>query len=116
MKRKKAKDSIEFHGKTVPLAAIGEMDYGDQNEILSKRGNAIQYIEEPTEEQKLIAVKQNGWALKYTSEELKNDKEVVLEAVKRNGLTLQYASKELQNNKEIVFYFVPTLHFVNPDI
>ena len=65
MKRKKAKDSIEFHGKTVPLAAIGEMDYGDQNEILSKRGNAIQYIEEPTEEQKLIAVKQNGYAIRY---------------------------------------------------
>lgn len=65
MNRKKAKDSIEFHGKTVQLAAIAEMDYEDQNEILRKRGNAIQYIEEPTEEQKLIAVKQNGYAIRY---------------------------------------------------
>ena len=50
----------------------------------------------------LEAVKQDGWALEYASDELKNDKEVILEAVKQNGQALQCASNDLRNDKEIV--------------
>ncbi len=44
----------------------------------------------------LEAVKTNGFALNDASEELKSDKEIVLEAVKKVGLALGYASEELQ--------------------
>ena len=45
----------------------------------------------------LEAVKQNGHALQYASVELKNDKEVVLETVKQDGGALYCASDELRN-------------------
>ena len=44
------------------------------------------------------------YSLEYASNELKNNKEIVLEAVKQNGYSLQYASNELKNDKEIVYY------------
>ena len=44
----------------------------------------------------LAAVQQNGRALKYASEELQADREVVLAAVQQNGDALTYASQELQ--------------------
>ena len=44
----------------------------------------------------LAAVQQNGRALKYASEELQADREVVLAAVQQNGEALTYASRELQ--------------------
>ena len=50
----------------------------------------------------LVAVRQNGMALKYASDELKNDFEVVFEAVGQNGYALMYASEELKNNRNIV--------------
>ena len=40
--------------------------------------------------------------LKYVSEELKNDKDVVLAAVSRSPFELEYASPELQDNDEVV--------------
>ena len=53
----------------------------------------------------LKAVKQNGWALEFASDELKNDREVVLEAVKEKGsagFALEYASEELKNDRKVV--------------
>ncbi|MDQ1337790.1 MAG: hypothetical protein QG617_757 [Campylobacterota bacterium] len=50
----------------------------------------------------LKAVKENGRALKYVSEELRGDREIVLEAVKNNADALQYASDELRSDREIV--------------
>lgn len=46
--------------------------------------------------------KKNGLALYYASDELRNDKEVVLVAVGNDGWALRYASKELRNDKEVV--------------
>ena len=54
----------------------------------------------------LEAVKNNGFVLEWASEELQNDKEIVLEAVKNNGFALEYASKELKKDKEIVLQAV----------
>jgi hypothetical protein len=51
----------------------------------------------------LEAVKQDGNLLYHASEELKNDKEVVLKAVKKNSNSLKYASEELKNDKEVVW-------------
>ena len=46
-------------------------------------------------------MKQKGTALKYASEELRNDRGIVLEAVKVSGEALQYASEELLADSEI---------------
>ncbi|MDB4655767.1 DUF4116 domain-containing protein [Flavobacteriales bacterium] len=54
----------------------------------------------------LQAVKNNGEALRYASEELRADKEVVLEAVKNKtyrGSALEFASEELKADKDILF-------------
>jgi hypothetical protein len=40
----------------------------------------------------LEAVKNKGYALKYASERLKDDRDLLLEAVKNNALALKYAS------------------------
>lgn len=44
-----------------------------------------------------------GKDLKYTSEKLRNDKDIVLEAVKQDETVLQFASKKLRNNEAVVF-------------
>ena len=44
----------------------------------------------------LKAVNEDGSALQFASEHLKNDKEVVLTAVKDYGLALKYASPGIQ--------------------
>ena len=41
-------------------------------------------------------------ALKYASEELKNDPDIVLAAVTQDGRALQFASEELRRNPEFV--------------
>ena len=45
----------------------------------------------------LEAVNQNGHALSYASDALKDDREIVLEAVKQDGHALSYASAGLRN-------------------
>ena len=49
-----------------------------------------------TKAEVLEAVKQDGYALEYASEELRGDREVVLAAVKQNGRALEQASFKLQ--------------------
>ena len=48
----------------------------------------------------LEAVKKNGAALSVASEDLKKDREIVLEAVKNNGDALYHASENLQNDRK----------------
>ena len=50
----------------------------------------------------LAEVKQNGFALEYASQALKNDPQIVAEAVKQTGTALRYASVALQNDPQIV--------------
>lgn len=47
--------------------------------------------------------RKNVWAIKHVSNDLRDDREVILMVVKRMGLTLKYASKTLRNDPEIVF-------------
>jgi hypothetical protein len=44
----------------------------------------------------------HGQALEFASDELKNDRKIVLASVKRNGYALIFASDELKNDREIV--------------
>lgn len=45
---------------------------------------------------------QNGMVLRYASDTLKNDRDVVLAAVQHNGMVLHYASANLRNDQDIV--------------
>lgn len=52
----------------------------------------------------LAVMKKNGYLLEYTSDELKNDHEVVITAINNsNGQALQYASDKLKNDRDIIF-------------
>ena len=44
------------------------------------------------------AVKENGFALRFASERLKDDKEIVLEAVKENENSFQFVSARLKHD------------------
>ena len=54
------------------------------------------------------AVQQNGCALKlkYASDELKNDRAIVLAAVRQSHRALQFASDALKNNKDFMMVAV----------
>ena len=45
---------------------------------------------------------QEGYALRFASDELKADRQVVLAAVAQHGLALQHASSALRNDREVV--------------
>jgi len=68
-----------------------------------QNGMALQYSEF-TSSKKVVteAVLQNGLALAFASDVLKNDKEVVMIAVNQQSRSLQYASDALKNDKEVV--------------
>jgi hypothetical protein len=50
----------------------------------------------------LEAVRQNWQALRWASDELKGDRNIVLEAVRQNWQALEWASDELRRNREVV--------------
>lgn len=52
---------------------------------------------------KYVVVNQNGWALEYASEELKKDKDFILEAVMQNKDVLNYISNIMR--EYILNYF-----------
>ena len=51
----------------------------------------------------IAAVRRNGLVLEFASDDLKNDKEVVLAAVRKNGLALQDASDDLKNDEYFLY-------------
>ena len=72
---------------------------------VAQDGEALQYASETLKNDRavvLAAVAQRGWALRYASETLKNDREVVLAAVKQRGSALEYASEDLKNDRDFV--------------
>jgi predicted methyltransferase len=60
----------------------------------------------------LAAVKVEGFALQFASETLRNDKDVVLAAVKEHPDAFQFASETLRNNKGVVIAAVKQNGFV----
>lgn len=75
--------------------------------VLLENGMALQYMPQEIQNNKelvIIALNNSaGFALKFASEKLKADKEVVKESIKKWKSPLKYASYELQQelNKEI---------------
>lgn len=102
------------------LLVAGEIDYEEKNiyDLMEKIKNNKKIIlkiklfrdflksdnEELRKDKEIVieVVKQDGRALEYASEELKSDKEIVIEAVKQNGEALIYASDRLKNDAELI--------------
>ena len=57
----------------------------------------------------LVAMKIDGPALQFASEDLMQEREIVLEAVKDWGGALEHASEDLQNGREIVLEAVKNI-------
>ena len=72
---------------------IKKLEAGDT--VLKNTGNALP-------DETFEAVKNSGPALRYASDDLKGNKDVLLEAVKNWGYALRYASEELKGDKELV--------------
>ena len=80
--------------------------YRDDEEIAE---NAIkvdisnfEYISDRLKHEKRLILKMNPIPLELVPEDLKDDKEIVLESIKRNELTFAYASERLRSAKEVV--------------
>lgn len=71
---------------------------------IKQKSSLVNFSEELRNDKEVVleAVKQRGSNLFYASDDLKNDHEVVTEAVKQNPNALYYASQELRNDRQIV--------------
>ena len=72
---------------------------------VSKFSYALEFASDELKNDKevvLVVVSKYGHVFKFVSDELKNDKDVVLAAVSNDGAVLEYASDELKNDKEVV--------------
>ncbi|MCU9935413.1 DUF4116 domain-containing protein [Mycoplasmopsis cynos] len=84
-------------------------------EAVKQNGSALQYVSEELKKDKafmLEAVKQDARVLVYASEELKKDKAFMLEAVKQDASALEFASDELKKDRE----FISKIIKINPYI
>ena len=52
--------------------------------------------------QRAAGYKNTAYALQYTSKELQNDKDIILQAVKETINALEYTSKKLLNDKDFI--------------
>lgn len=79
--------------------------------VLSTNGLSLEYMPQEIQNNKelvIIALNNSaGFALKFASEELRADREVVKEAVKQWKAPIKYASKELQEefNQKLEEYY-----------
>ena len=77
----------------VLLGSIVKEIYDADIRALQANGMNLVHIKNPSAEQCLIAVKQNGYALQYVPFKIQTYK-ICLEAVKKHGLALQYVKKQ----------------------
>jgi hypothetical protein len=68
-------------------------------------GRALQFASERLRNDShvlLAAAAQNGYALQFASQRLRNNRDVVLAAVERSGYALHFASEKLRNDRDVV--------------
>ena len=71
----------------------------EKTELLSKKGNYIQYLKNLTMEQMLIAVKQNGYAIRH----IPNPAEMVVwQAIKKQPTAIQFVKYKKVDKNSIV--------------
>lgn len=92
-----------------------EMEWKNDKDVVMAaiqcNGQSLQYVSDELRNDKEVVLQAifhpNPNILKYVSNELKDDKEVVMIGVK-NGAALQYASNRLKDDKEVVLKAVKT--------
>ena len=75
-----------------------------------RRPTALEYASEELKNDKEIVLaavtpstyRERGWVAVYASEEMRKDKDIMMAAVTNHGRALEYASEELRDDKEIV--------------
>ncbi len=82
---------VKLSGKTRFGKRDGEFKYYDKNGFC--------YCYQKYEKGKLVST---NYLLKDAQEEIKSNKEIILQAVKSSGLNIEYASESLKNDREIV--------------
>ena len=77
--------------------------------------HSLEYIPEKFKNDMDVVIKavQNGDALYYLPKIYKNDKNIVLKAIKNNPKSLAYASENLQNNKKLILMSLKNIRFVD---
>ena len=86
--------------KEIEASDLDGLTSEEINEILSKKGNYIQFIQNPTEEQAILAVRQNGYAIRH----IKNQTEsIVNAAIARQPLSIQFVKKPTRDQLERCF-------------
>lgn len=96
-------EAIEKSG--LPTKSVDSID--DVLEVVREDGSQLENFEEYHGDREVVleAVKNyRGWAspFEYATDELKSDRDFVLEVVEVAGQALEYASEELQDDKEVV--------------
>jgi hypothetical protein len=81
---------------------INNVDF--KKDLFKYNANALSYRNEwiTDRDTVILAVKNDGSALQFASDDLKSDREVVLAAVKNDGSALQFASDDLRSAREVV--------------
>jgi hypothetical protein len=75
------------------------------NKLLKRKYKILKYLSNELrndEEIVYLSIINNIHNFKYANKELQNNKDFILKIIKYNGLVLQYASKKIKNDKEIV--------------
>jgi hypothetical protein len=102
--------AVEKNGLDLQYASQNMQE--DTDVVLSavnQNGNALEFADNKFKSNRAIVDKAvsaerfyDNRALKFASDTLKADKEVVLHAVRNNGLALEFASETLRGDKEVV--------------
>eukprot|EP00547_Thalassionema_nitzschioides_P017244 CAMPEP_0194244600 /NCGR_PEP_ID=MMETSP0158-20130606/11645_1 /TAXON_ID=33649 /ORGANISM="Thalassionema nitzschioides, Strain L26-B" /LENGTH=230 /DNA_ID=CAMNT_0038980145 /DNA_START=148 /DNA_END=836 /DNA_ORIENTATION=- len=99
MLHSRVKPWLEKNDRRVVLAGVSKYGIHLAHTVKTENNNCLRNDKQIV----LVAVQQNGHALKFASEGLKQDPDVVMKAVQQSGQALQYASLYLRrNNKAIV--------------
>lgn len=109
-------------GAAVPPEAR-RSDFTYMLQAVRRDGTALQYAsEELSRDRSLVleAVRRNGHALAFAAPELKRDRGLVIEAVKSSGLALQFAADELRADRECVLEAIResgwAMQFASPEL
>ncbi len=92
--------------KQLDPSVLEGLSYEETIILLSSKGNYIQFIEDPTEEQCIAAVKQNGYALRH----IKNQsKELIDIAIAKQPTAIQFANDPTTEQINRCFLREPTV-------
>ena len=72
---------------------------------VNQDGMALEYAHDDLKDNREVveaALESEGVALRYASQALKSDKDVILAAVRKNGSALQYVNDEFKQDREVV--------------